>query len=335
MRFIDEAIIEVAAGSGGRGCVSFMRTRFQPKGGPDGGDGGAGGHVILKADASVATLADHSYLRHFKAGRGQHGQGSNKTGAGGEDKVVLVPVGTMAYDLASGEILADLTEPEQEVIVAMGGRGGKGNRHFVSSTHRSPRFAQPGEEGEQRAIQLTLKLLADVGLIGLPNAGKSSLIMALTAARPKVADYPFTTLTPNLGVMSLPNGMHLTLADIPGLVAGAHQGVGLGLRFLRHIERTRLFVYVVDLSEDDPIDALHVVLAELKAYDTALAERAGLVVGNKIDLPKARANLKKFKSQIEGLGLQLITLSAAGGQGLPQLIDALMDKICGPEASNS
>ena len=325
MRFIDEATIEIASGDGGAGCVSFLRMRFQPKGGPDGGDGGRGGHVILKADNSVATLADHSYLRHFRAGRGGHGQGSNKTGAGGQDKYIMVPVGTIATDVESGRILADLTQDGQEVILAKGGRGGKGNRHFVSSTHRTPRFAQSGEEGESRTVKLTLKLLADVGLIGLPNAGKSSLITALTAARPKIGDYPFTTLTPNLGVITLNNGHSITLADIPGLVEGAHKGHGLGLKFLRHIERTRLFVYVLDMAGDSPMDNLMVVLEELKAYDPRLARRAGLVVGNKMDLPEAELNLDEVSQQVKDLGLTFIIVSALDGSGLTELVTALED----------
>lgn len=339
MRFIDEATIEVAAGDGGKGCVSFLRMRFVPRGGPNGGDGGRGGHVILRADRSVATLADHSYLRHFRAERGGHGQGSNKTGASGADKIITVPPGTIAHNAETGEMLADLTEHGQEVILASGGRGGKGNRHFVSSTHRTPRFAQPGEEGMRLTVKLTLKLLADIGLIGLPNAGKSSLISALTAARPKVADYPFTTLSPNLGVMELPGGRLVTLADIPGLVAGAHQGVGLGLRFLRHIERTNLFVYVIDLSEDNPIDALHAVLAELKAYDEKLSARAAVVAGNKIDLPQAKENLPEFAGQVARMGLQLVTLSAQNGHGLDEfaniLDNLLMDETSGQDENNS
>ena len=330
MRFIDEATIEIAAGDGGRGCVSFLRQRFQPKGGPDGGDGGRGGHVILRADSGVATLADHSYLRHFRAGRGGYGSGSNKTGAGGEDKVILVPAGTIATDVETGEVLADLTRPDQEIILVHGGRGGKGNRHFVSSTHRAPRFAQPGEEGEKRVVRLTLKLLADVGLIGLPNAGKSSLIAALTAARPKIGDYPFTTLAPNLGIVHLPDERTLTLADIPGLVAGAHQGTGLGLRFLRHIERTRLFVYVVDLAGQSPVDDLHTVLEELAAYDEALRARAGLVVGNKMDLKPDADLVEEFKAEAARLGLELVIISALNGRGLDEFVNLLARKVKEP-----
>jgi GTP-binding protein len=324
MRFIDEAIIEVAAGDGGRGCVSFLRSRRQPKGGPDGGDGGHGGHVIMRADHGVDTLADHSYLRHFRAGAGGRGKGANQTGARGEDKIVLVPVGVMVQEAVSGELLADLTAAGQEVVLAAGGRGGKGNRHFTAATRRGPRFAQPGEPGERKTLRLTLKLLADVGLVGLPNAGKSSLLRALSAAVPKVADYPFTTLSPNLGVVELGGGQRLTLADIPGLVAGAHQGAGLGLRFLRHIERTRLFVYVVDMTADNPIADLSALRAELAAYDPLMAGRAALVAANKIDLPAAAANLAAFRRQARPL--EVIAVSAAAPSGLEELLSSMAAK---------
>ncbi len=323
MRFVDEATIEVAAGDGGRGCVSFLRQRFQPKGGPNGGNGGRGGHVILRASRRVATLADHSYLRHFKGGRGMHGMGSDRDGAAGEDKVLEVPVGTMAFDAETGEMLADLVSEGQEFIAAHGGRGGKGNKHFATSTHRTPRFAQPGEPGETRTLRLELKLLADVGLVGLPNAGKSSLIRAATAARPKVGDYPFTTLTPHLGVADLGEGRSFVLADIPGLVEGAHQGAGLGLRFLRHIERTRLFLHVVDLSREDPLADLETVRAELVAYDPALARRAGLVAANKLDLPQAQDCLDAFKQKVEAMGLEVWPVSALTGQGVPELVERM------------
>ncbi len=327
MRFVDEATIEVAAGDGGRGCVSFLRMRYQPKGGPDGGDGGRGGHVILRASSRVATLADHSYLRHFKAGRGAHGRGAGKDGAAGQDKTLEVPVGTVVHYLGTGQVLADLTRDGQVFIAAQGGRGGKGNRHFVSSTHRSPRFAQPGEPGQARTLRLELKLLADVGLVGLPNAGKSSLIAAATAARPKVADYPFTTLTPHLGVADLGDERPFVLADIPGLVAGAHQGAGLGLRFLRHIERTRLFLHVVDMSAADPLADLMTVRAELAAYDPALADRASLVAANKLDLPLAQEQLDEFEQKVQAMGLEVWPLSAASGQGVRPLLEEIARRL--------
>ncbi len=327
MRFVDEAIIEVAAGDGGNGCVSFLRERFRPKGGPDGGDGGRGGHVILVASHRVVTLSDHSYLRHFRAGRGQHGQGSNKYGRAGGDKRVRVPVGTEVYDQDTGELLADLSHDGQELVVAQGGRGGKGNAHFATSTNRAPRFSQPGEAGGKRTLRLELKLLAEVGLVGLPNAGKSSLIAAASAARPKVADYPFTTLTPNLGVVQLEGTAPFTLADVPGLVAGAHQGAGLGLKFLKHVERTRLFVYVVDLSGPDPTVDLWTVREELRAYDPALAARGGLVAANKMDLETARANLPAFERACLDQGLEAWPISALSGQGVAELMAELARRL--------
>ncbi len=325
MRFVDEAVIEVAGGDGGNGCMSFLRLRFVPKGGPDGGDGGRGGNVILRADTSIATLADHSYLRHFRAGRGAHGQGSDKDGRAGEDKTLRVPVGTMVRDVDTGELIADLTEEGQEVVVAAGGDGGLGNRHFATATNRAPRRSTPGWPGEKRTIKLELKLLAQVGLIGLPNAGKSSLIRAMSRARPKVADYPFTTLTPNLGVVQLKDRRPFTVADIPGLVAGAHSGAGLGLRFLKHVERTRIFIYVIDLHEGDPLDHLNTVRDELLAYDRAMGQRASLVAANKLDLDDAREIYPIFKEEVESLGLDIYPISAQTGQGVKKLIQAIYE----------
>lgn len=327
MRFIDEAIIEVAAGNGGNGCVSFLRERFRPRGGPDGGNGGRGGNVVLQATTRVTTLSDHSYLRHFRAQRGGHGLGADKTGRAGEDKLVLVPVGTEVYDHDTGELVADLTEDGQEVVVAQGGRGGKGNTHFATATNQAPRRAQPGEEGQQLTIRLELKLLAEVGLVGLPNAGKSSLITAASAARPKVADYPFTTLTPNLGVVKLEDRPPFTMADVPGLVAGAHEGAGLGLRFLKHVERTRLFLYVVDLSGPEPSTDLWTVREELLAYDPRLAARGAMVVANKMDLPQAQENLPAFTQTAQELGLEVWPVSALNGQGVAGLLEALADRL--------
>ena len=322
MRFIDEATIEVAAGDGGRGCVSFLRQKFQPRGGPDGGDGGDGGDVIIQASLRRATLADHSYLRHFRAKRGAHGQGSDKNGRAGEDKLVEVPVGTMVFDEETRELLADLTTDGQTYVAAKGGMGGQGNRHFATSTNRAPRYAQPGTPGEKRTIRLELKLLADVGLVGLPNAGKSSLVAAASRARPKVADYPFTTLTPHLGMVKLDGHDPFTMADIPGLVEGAHQGAGLGLRFLKHVERTRLFVYVVDLSGSDPLADLAVVRAELAAYDPKLAGRQSLVAANKMDLPGAGEQLGLFRELAKEEGLGVFAISAKTGQGVDDLLQA-------------
>jgi len=323
MRFIDEAIIEVAAGDGGRGCVSFLHLPFKPKAGPDGGDGGRGGDVKVRATNRVTTLADHSYLRHFRAGRGGHGQGSGKTGRCGADKLIEVPVGTLIRDLETQELLADLTEDGQEVIVARGGQGGRGNQFFLTSTNRAPRHAQPGRPGEQKTLKLELKLLADVGLVGLPNAGKSSLIRAVSRARPKVADYPFTTLTPHLGVAQPEKGPPFILADIPGLVEGAHKGAGLGLRFLKHVERTRLFVYVIDSAAKDPAGDLATVKAEITAYDPQMAERSGLVAANKLDLVPDRQRLTGLQRQLKKQGLAVLGLSALTGQGIKDFIETV------------
>ncbi|MGD8562779.1 MAG: GTPase ObgE [Desulfarculaceae bacterium] len=327
MRFVDEAIIEVAAGDGGNGCVSFLHLRRQPKGGPDGGDGGRGGDVRIVASQRVVTLADHSYLRHFRAGRGAHGQGQDKNGRAGKDKVIEVPVGTLIFNQESGELLADLTRDGQVVVAARGGRGGKGNRHFATSTNRTPRLAQPGEAGESLTLRLELKLLADVGLLGLPNAGKSSLIRVLSRARPKVADYPFTTITPNLGSAQAGHGDPFTIADIPGLVEGSHKGAGLGLKFLRHVERTRLFLFVVDISAADPAGDLATVRAELQAYDPALIQRTGLVVANKIDICPRAGQLLEFRRTVEGLGLEVLAVSALTQEGIPGLLEALADRL--------
>jgi len=323
MRFVDEAIIEVAAGDGGRGCVSFLHLPFKPKAGPDGGDGGRGGDVKVRATNRVTTLADHSYLRHFRAGRGGHGQGSSRTGRGGTDKMIEVPVGTLVKDLETDELLADLTKDGQEVIVARGGQGGRGNQFFTTSTNRAPRYAQPGCPGEQKTLKLELKLLADVGLVGLPNAGKSSLIRAVSRARPKVGDYPFTTLTPHLGVAQAEKGLPFTVADIPGLVEGSHKGAGLGLRFLKHVERTRLFVYVIDLGAEDPAGDLATVQAEIAAYDPKMAQRAGLVVANKIDLVPDRRKLTGLQRQLKKQDLTVLGLSALTGQGIKDFIETV------------
>lgn len=320
MRFIDEAIIEVYAGNGGDGCVSFCREKYRPRGGPNGGDGGRGGNVIVTGTNRVATLADHSYLRHFKAKRGTHGMGSQKNGRSGENRYLKVPVGTLIYDDETGDLIADITEDGQEVIVAQGGHGGWGNMHFVSSTNRAPREANPGGEGEQRRLRLELKLLAQVGLIGQPNAGKSSLVRAFSAARPKVADYPFTTLTPNLGVAQVPGGEPFTIADIPGLVEGAHEGSGLGLRFLKHVERTRVFVYVVDMSSDDPYNDFETIRLELAAYEQALADRAGVIAANKMDLPGSEDNLELFREMVSSDGLEIFPCSTLTSQGLKELL---------------
>lgn len=328
MKFIDEATIIVQSGDGGRGCVSFRRERFIPRGGPDGGDGGNGGDVILKTTSHKRTLYHLQHKKHYKAANGAHGQGSQKTGRSGADLILELPPGTIVSDVDTGEILYDLVEPEQQVIVARGGRGGQGNTRFKSSTHRAPRFAQPGEPGRTLTIKLELKLLADVGLIGLPNAGKSTLISALSAAQPKIANYPFTTLTPNLGVVKGHGEEPFVVADIPGLIEGAHEGAGLGIRFLRHVERTRLLVHLIDVSaldSENPLAPYHAVNQELLMYSAALAEKPQLVVLNKLDIDGAEALADAFSAKL--LKCRAIRISAATHQGLKQLISDMVQKL--------
>lgn len=328
--FLDQAKIFVKAGDGGDGSKSFRREKYVPRGGPDGGDGGRGGDVILRVDEGLNTLIDFRYKSRFEAGRGQHGSGGNKTGANGESVVIRVPPGTVVKDAESGVLLADLVHPGQEVVVARGGRGGRGNIHFAHASRQTPRFAERGEPGESRWLLLELKVLADVGLVGYPNAGKSTLISRISAARPKVAPYPFTTLTPHLGVVRLDEGASFVVADIPGLVEGAHEGVGLGHAFLRHIERTRVLLHVVDLSGlegRDPRRDLEVIRRELEAYSPALAQRPQLVAANKMDLQEARDNLEAFRRYAEELGLPVIPISAATGQGIAELLKALWETL--------
>ncbi|MGQ9561609.1 MAG: GTPase ObgE [Candidatus Oleimicrobiaceae bacterium] len=313
--FVDFARIAVKAGDGGNGCVSFRREKYVPKGGPDGGDGGDGGDVIVEADEHLATLLDFRYRHCFVAKRGGHGQGANRAGKRGEDVVVRVPVGTIVRDAESGRIMADLVGHGQRVVVARGGKGGRGNAHFATPTHRAPRECEPGQTGEERTLELELKVLADVGLVGLPNAGKSTLLSRLSAARPKVADYPFTTLSPHLGIV---RGAELTfvMADIPGLIEGAHSGKGLGVQFLRHIERTRLLVFVIDVAAGAPSEAYDVLCRELGAYSAALLEKPRLVALNKIDLvPGGHARGGPFDP-----GVPVCAISALTGEGLGQLV---------------
>src|SRR5438552_5965660 len=286
--FIDEIDIFVKAGDGGAGCVSFRREKFVPRGGPDGGDGGAGGSVWLDADPALTTLLDFHYKRHYAAERGQHGQGANRHGASGEDLVLRVPVGTVVCDRDTGEKLDDLTRPGQRVLAAKGTRGGRGNARFASSTNRAPRRADLGRPGVGRWLHLELKLLADVGVIGFPNAGKSTLVSRLSAARPKIADYPFTTLAPTLGIVRVDHDRSFVIADLPGLIQGAAEGKGLGHQFLRHTERTRLLLHVLDLDPQtgrDPLDDFAVINDELRRYSAELAARPQMIVANKADLP--------------------------------------------------
>jgi len=334
MRFIDEAGITVKAGNGGRGCVSFRREKYVPRGGPDGGDGGRGGDVIFRAESRLLTLYDFRLKRRYEARNGQPGMGSQCYGKSAESRVVDVPVGTLLFEIAedgSESLLADLSEPGQEVVVARGGRGGKGNLHFKSSTMRAPRFAQPGEEGEERTLRLELKILADVGLLGLPNAGKSTFIAAVSAARPKIAPYPFTTLTPNLGVLEDDKRRQLVMADIPGLIEGASQGLGLGHRFLKHVERTRLLVHIlsveeIHLEDAQPFAGFDLLDEELRAYDPELGRKPQLRVVNKIDLwPMDR--LQALEQAAQARGMKLFLVSALRGDGLEALLDEIWRRI--------
>jgi GTP-binding protein len=281
--FVDHAKIRVKAGHGGSGCVSFRREKFIPKGGPDGGDGGHGGSVIMQADANMSTLLDFQYRPYYKAERAEHGKGANKHGKNGKDLIIKVPLGTIVRDDSTGEFLGDLTEPGQQVIVARGGRGGKGNARYVSATHQAPREWQQGEWGEEKMLELELKLIADVGLVGLPNAGKSTLISKLSAAKPKIADYPFTTLQPNLGIVRYREHASFVMADIPGIIEGAHTGKGLGIEFLRHIERTRVLLMLIDCNSEDPNADFAVLMKELQEYNSRLPKRLKLIALTKID----------------------------------------------------
>ncbi|WJW75104.1 Obg family GTPase CgtA [Thiohalobacter sp. IOR34] len=332
MKFVDEATIKVAAGDGGNGCVSFRREKYIPLGGPDGGDGGDGGSVYLLADESINTLVDFRYERSFNAQRGENGRGRNCTGKKGEDLVVRVPVGTMVYDEETGELIGDLVEAGQKLRVAQGGWHGIGNARFKSSTNRAPRQSTPGTPGEQRSLRLELKLLADVGLLGLPNAGKSTLIRAISAARPKVADYPFTTLYPNLGVVRVGAHQSFVVADIPGLIEGAAEGAGLGIRFLKHLARTRLLLHLIDVAPadgSDPVAEAHKIVRELEKYSPELAGRERWLVLNKIDLLPADQRDVVCAAIVEGLGWSgpVFRISAVTGEGTEALTQRIMQHL--------
>ena len=306
------------AGRGGNGALSFRREKFIPKGGPDGADGGQGGSVILEAVGGVVTLADFEYNRRFQAGHAGHGAGAMRTGANGEDLRISVPCGTLVRD-EEGRILADLVEPGQTFVAARGGRGGRGNAHFATSVRRTPRFAEKGDPGEERTLTLELKLIADVGLVGFPNAGKSSILAAISGAKPRIAGYPFTTLSPNLGVLAV-DDQQIVVADVPGLIEGAHEDKGLGLQFLRHVERTRALLHVVDLSEPDVLGNIEVVREEFRAYGTDLDARPCVVVGNKTDLPGTEENARLLKEKMARQGTPCLLASALTGNGIPELI---------------
>jgi GTP-binding protein len=337
--FVDEAKIAVKAGDGGNGCVAFRREKYVPRGGPSGGDGGHGGSVYLEANPNDNTLLRYRYNREFKADRGRHGEGSNCTGVSGDDMILKVPVGTLVFDSDHSELLADLKKPGQRVLVAQGGKGGRGNQHFAKPWHQAPREKEEGESGEERHLRLELKLLADVGLVGFPNAGKSTLISVISAARPKIANYPFTTLEPNLGVVNADGGTggHGTelgrtfvVADLPGLIEGASEGAGLGMRFLRHVERTRLLVHLIDTgdtAEMDPIKAYEIIEGELSAFSESLTQKPRIVVATKLDATTDRRKLEELGDFCGMRGLEFHAVSAATGEGVKDLVRGIADAL--------
>ncbi|MGK7873364.1 MAG: GTPase ObgE [Xenococcaceae cyanobacterium] len=327
MQFIDRAEIEVEAGKGGDGIVAFRREKYVPAGGPSGGNGGRGGSVILVAVEHLQTLLDFMYARHFKAENGKRGGPNNRTGAAGCDRLIEVPCGTAVYDADTEEILGDLVEKGQTICVAKGGKGGLGNKHFLSNRNRAPENALPGLSGEQRLLRLELKLLAQVGIIGLPNAGKSTLIAALSSARPKIADYPFTTLVPNLGVVRKPTGDGTVFADIPGLIAGAHAGVGLGHDFLRHIERTRLLLHLIDLTAADPITDYQTIQQELEAYGRGLPSRPQIIALNKLDAAGSEIKEALITELTQLTSAPIFTISAVARIGLDSLLQAVWEAL--------
>ncbi len=329
MQFLDRAKITVKGGDGGNGVMAFRREKFVPRGGPSGGDGGRGGSVILEATDQLNTLLQFRFNPEFRADRGGHGEGSNKHGRDGEDITVLVPVGTLVTDAETGELVHDFTEIGERIIIAQGGRGGRGNAQFATSTNRAPRYHEDGQPGVVRALQLELKLIADVGLVGFPNAGKSTLISRISAAKPKIADYPFTTLEPNLGVVAYTEYKTFVVADIPGLIEGAHEGVGLGLDFLRHVERTKLIVHVVDVSSTgrDPVEDFQIIERELQSYKSALLEKPQLVVASKLDALDDPARVESLRKFCKARGLDLSEISSVTGLGIKELIYALGNEV--------
>ena len=331
--FIDEAKIRIKAGNGGNGCIAFRREKFVPRGGPSGGDGGRGGDIIMESSERHNTLVHFRFNPEYKAQRGRHGEGSNRTGKEGQDILLKVPVGTIVYDQETGEVVHDFSRVDERVVIARGGRGGRGNAQFATSTHQAPREHEPGREGEERVLRLELKLLADVGLVGYPNVGKSTLISRISAARPKIADYPFTTLEPNLGVVVVgdqPEETSFVVADIPGLIEGAHTGSGLGVQFLKHIERTRLLVHVVDISDasgrTNPVEDVEVINTELASFGAGLENKTVLMVASKIDAAN-KDKLAKLKRYCKKKGLDLCPISAVTGKGVEELKYAIATKM--------
>jgi GTP-binding protein len=322
MQFIDQAVIFVKAGNGGNGAISFRREKYVPKGGPDGGTGGNGGSVIIRADRQLGTLLDFRYKRLYKAENGDHGRGKGQTGKTGTDIVLKVPCGTIVKGHLENEIVADLVHDGEQVIVAQGGKGGRGNSEFATSTNQAPRIAEPGIPGEECELLLELKLIADVGLVGFPNAGKSTLISVVSAAKPKIADYPFTTLTPNLGIVRYAEGKSFTLADMPGLILGAHQGKGLGIQFLRHIERTRVLVFLIESISEDPKRDFEILVNELESYSPGLAKKPKIIALTKIDLFEQGA-LKRLKKISFGKKIPVIQISSVSREGLQPLLEEM------------
>src|SRR5881396_2234736 len=322
--FIDRAVVEVISGTGGSGASSFRREKFVPKGGPDGGDGGRGGSVFVKVDPNLATLLDYRYHTRWVAERGQHGKGKNMSGKSGDDVFLPVPAGTEIRDPDSGEVLGEVIKPDQTLLVAKGGRGGRGNQHFATPTHQSPREWEPGEAGEERRLELVLKLIADVGLLGEPNAGKSTLLSVISAARPKIADYPFTTLEPHLGVVGLSDHRSFVVADIPGIIEGAHEGKGLGLRFLQHVERTRMLALLVPVDSPDPQATYELLRKEAALYSADLAAKPHVVVLTKLDLSHPASRIPTIRAHA---GAPVVAISAVTGEGLPELLETLWQSL--------
>src|SRR5712692_1032772 len=336
MKFADEVRVVVRSGDGGNGAVAFRRAKYVEHGGPSGGDGGNGGSVIFVADLGLTTLLDYRYQPLHRAKHGEHGMGSDRNGAASPDLVLKLPVGTLIKDADTGEVLCDLAEPGQQFVAARGGRGGLGNMNFATSTRQTPRFAQPGKPGEEKNLLLELKLLADVGLLGFPNAGKSTLISRVSRARPKIADYPFTTLVPNLGMVQYKDGISFVMADIPGLIERASEGAGLGHQFLRHVERCKVLIHIVDLAAQgegrDPMKDWQIINRELARHSAQLAEKPQVLAANKIDLPFARERLPRFTSAMKRKGHAVFAISAATGEGIPALLDATAKRLLSSES---
>lgn len=326
MKFIDEAIIEVKAGDGGNGCISFRREKYVPQGGPDGGKGGDGGDCLLLARPGLTTLMDLKYRRRFEAGNGSNGRGKNQFGKNGKEVVIEIPVGTVVWNADTNKVIVDFTKPEQTFLLAKGGKGGLGNSHFATSTKQAPRIAQTGKKGEEKKIRLELKLLADVGLIGFPNAGKSTLISVISNAKPKIADYPFTTKVPHLGVVHFEEGKSFVVADIPGLIEGAHAGAGMGIQFLKHIERTRILLHLIDVTDPthpDPLEAYELLRKELKAYGPHLLEKPEIIVLTKMDLPEVAEKKAKLERYFKKQKKQVVAISAVKKEGLKTLLTSI------------